>query len=166
VRGTFGDMAPDLHPDVEPLRSLLGAWRGEGKGEYPTMDPFDYGERIIFEHVGDAFLAYAQWSWLAGDGTPLHFERGFLRPGNAEGGVELMLAHPLGLTEVSEGVLRGGSMRLASRSIGRTSTGMALVGLERRYRIDGDELTYEIDMATETTPMVRHLTGRLGRLDR
>jgi hypothetical protein len=36
-------------------------------------------------------------------------------------------------------------------------------GLERRYRFDGDALTYEIDMATGTTPMTLHLTGSLRR---
>ena len=41
---------------------------------------------------------------------------------------------------------------------------MAVVGVARRYRIDGDEIAYELDMATETTPMVRHLTGRVRRV--
>lgn len=152
-----------LPDEVGFLAPLLGTWVGEGRGEYPTMEAFDYGERLTFDHVGDAFLQYVHRSWLLEDGTPLHFERGFLRPGAEAGSVELTLAHPLGLTEVSEGTLAEGRMDLVSTSVGRTTTGMAVVGVERRYRIDGDEITYELDMATETTRMVRHLSGRLRR---
>jgi hypothetical protein len=72
-------MEPALHPDVEPLAFLLGTWRGEGEGEWPVGESFRYGEEMTFEHVGDAFLLYLQRSWLLEDGSPLHFERGFLR---------------------------------------------------------------------------------------
>jgi hypothetical protein len=128
------------------------------------MDAFEYGERLTFDHVGDAFLQYVQRSWLLEDGTPLHFERGFLRPGPTDSAVELTLAHPLGLTEVSEGAFEGDAMDLRSTAVGRTATGMAVLGLERRYRLDGDEIAYEVDMATESTPMIRHLTGLLRRV--
>lgn len=155
---------PDLHPDIASLAFLLGTWRGEGLGEYPTIDPFRYGEELSFEHVGDAYLAYSERSWLLEDGSPLHLERGFFRPG-ADGAIELTLAHPLGLTEVSEGPLDGTSFTLTSISdgIGRTTTGMAVTDLERRYRVDGRTLVYEIDMATEGTAMTRHLAAVLRR---
>ncbi len=155
-----------LPAEVGFLTPLLGTWAGEGRGEYPTMEPFDYGERLTLDHVGDAFLQYVHRSWLLEDGTPLHFERGFLRPGAEAGSVELPRAPPLGLTEVSHGTLVDGRMDLVATSMGRTATGMAVVGVERRYRIDGDEIAYELDMATETTPMVRHLSGRLRRANR
>ena len=96
------------------LAPLLGTWVGDGRGEFPTMEPFDYGERLTFDHVGDAFLQYVHRSWLLEDGTPLHFERGFLRPGTEAGSVELTLAHPLGLTEVSHGRLVDGHMDLVA----------------------------------------------------
>jgi hypothetical protein len=153
-----------LPDEVAFLAPLLGTWVGEGRGGYPTMEPFGYGERFTFDHVGDAFLQYMLRSWLLEDGTPLHFERGFLRPGTEAGAIELTLAHPLGLTEVSHGTLVDGYMDLVATSMGRTATGMAVVGLERRYRIEGDEIAYELDMATETTPMIRHLTGRVRRI--
>jgi hypothetical protein len=37
------------------------------------------------------------------------------------------------------------------------------VELVRRWRVDGDRLTYELDMATELTPLARHPTGELRR---
>jgi hypothetical protein len=155
--------APDVHADLEPLSFLLGAWHGGGDGEFPTIGAFRYGEEMVFEHVGDPFLLYTQRSWLEADGAPLHFERGFLRPA-APGRVELVLAHPLGLTEVAEGTLEGTVMTTASTAMGRTTTGDPVIELVRRWRVDGDRLSYELEMATEMTPLARHLTGELRRV--
>lgn len=158
------ELHPDLHPDLLALAPLLGTWRGEGDGEYPTVDAFRYGEEMVFEHVGDTFLLYRQSSWLLDDErTPLHFERGFLRLGATPGDVELILAHPLGLTEISEGRIDGADLVFASEAVGRTRTGSAVSGLARRYRVEGDRLTYELDMAMDETPMTRHLVAELRR---
>lgn len=157
-------MRGPLHADLQPFAFLVGTWRGTGRGEYPTIEPFDYEEELTFEHVGDTFLLYQQWSWSPEDGAPVHLERGFLRPGE-HGRIELTLAHPLGLTEVSEGELEGTSFELTSKDVGRTTTGMDVIGVIRRYRVDGDDLTYVTDMATERTPMAAHLEASLQRVD-
>lgn len=179
----MNEPASDLHPvganrlvvgplvgAVKPLSCLLGTWRGAGHGEFPTIEAFEYGEQMIFEHVGDGFLLSSQQSWLTLDGSPLHFERGFWRPGSAADEVELTLAHPLGLTEVAEGTIETGddgvtTIELASVEVGRTRTGMDVVALERRYRVGRAVLRYEIDMRTGATPLTRHLTGELRRVD-
>ena len=157
-----------LHPDLEPLAFLLGTWSGSGAGDYPTIDAFRYEEQMHFEHVGDPFLLYSQQSWLTGsgpdDGMPLHFERGFLRPGGA-GRIELTLAHPLGLVEVAEGTLAGAEYRTSSTVIGRTTTGDPVTRIDRRLTVDGDALHYQLDMQTEETPLTLHLSGELRRLD-
>lgn len=157
----------EIHRDIEALACLLGAWTGGGHGDYPTIEAFEYGESMRFEHVGDAFLLSEQRSWLAGDGSPLHFERGFWRPGTSADRVELTLAHPLGLTEIAEGTVRTEgavtTLELSTGQVGRTSTGMDVAGLVRRYRVEADTLRYEIDMAAGSTPMTRHLTGELRR---
>ena len=159
------DPYPDLHPDLRPLRFLIGTWEGGGEGDYPTVEPFTYRERTRFEDIGDAFIPYSLESWAHDDGAPLHLERGFLRLGPTPRTVELVLAHPLGLTEVSEGVLEGTTMELVSRTIGRTRTGSPVTGLARRYRVEGDVLHYELDMAVKGTPTTRHLAGELRRAD-
>jgi hypothetical protein len=158
---------PAMHPDVGPISFLLGTWRGEGAGEFPTIEDFRYGEEMRFTHVGDPFLAYEQSSWLLEDGTPLHFERGFLRPGPGTA-LELVLAHPLGIVEVSEGTLGvEGSVRvleLASLVVGLTTTGDRVTALERRLTVDGDAMAYELRMATEAVPITSHLRAELHRV--
>ena len=118
----------------------------------------------MFDHVGEPYLLYVQESWSF-DGEPVHFERGFLRPGADPGDVELVLAHPIGVTEIAYGRLDDGDLRLSASdaTIGRSAAGSDVHGLERRYQVDGNALTYELEMATGTTPMTLHLTASLRR---
>jgi len=153
---------PDLHPDLGPLAFLLGTWRGEGEGEWPRGEPFAYGEEMIFEHVGDPFLLYAQRSWMLEDGSPLHFERGFFRPAGA-GRVEVVLAHPLGVAEVAEGTLEDHRLEVASTSVTVTTTGSPVTVLRRTIRVGGDRLRYELEMAMSDVAIMRHLAGELTR---
>lgn len=157
---------PLVHPDVAPLAVLLGTWSGEGRGEYPTIEPFEYHEEITFRHVGKPFLAYAQRTTASDDGRPLHAETGYLRvpePGRAE----LVLAHPTGIAEVEEGtvVLDAGSLvlELAASSITRTATAKEVTALERSIRVTGEELTYEVRMAAVGLPLQHHLAAVLRR---
>ena len=153
-----------MHPDVASLASLLGTWRGGSEGFCPTIEPFVYREAMVFEHVGDPFLLYRQESWLLDDDVPLHFERGFLRPGSEPGSWELTLAHPLGLVEISEGRLAGDALDLESLAVGRTGTGSAVSGVRRRYRLGADAISYELDMEMDATPMTQHLVGEVRRV--
>ena len=42
-----------VHPAVEPLSYLLGSWRGQGEGGFPTITSFKYGEELHFAHPGN-----------------------------------------------------------------------------------------------------------------
>ena len=103
----------DLHPAVQPLAFLLGRWKGEGKGQYPSIEPFSYGEEIAFSHNGRPFLFYVQKTWSLSDGYPMHSETGYVRP-VAEGQVEMVLAQPSGITEILAGTHTGSNIELAS----------------------------------------------------
>lgn len=151
-----------LHPDVAPLAFLLGTWVGEGRGEYPTIEPFAYGEEIKVWHVGKPFLAYGQRTWALDDGRPLHSELGYwrARPG---GHVELVLAHPTGVTEIEEGVITGTTLDLSTMTVGRTSTAKEVTALARHVEVHGHVLTYTVAMAAVSQPMQHHLQAELER---
>ena len=95
----------DLHPAVAHLAPLLGTWRGAGRGDYPTIEAFEYTEEVTIGHAGKPFLAYNQRTKGA-DGTPLHAECGYWRPAG-ERGLELLIVHPSGIAEILAGEVTG-----------------------------------------------------------
>ena len=135
----------DLHPGIAVLAPLLGTWAGQGAGEYPTIKPFGYFEEVTFGHVGKPFLTYGQRTKADDDGRPLHAETGYVRVPSA-GRVELVLAHPTGITETAEGTLSvlGTTIEieLDATTIGRTRSAKEVTALSRSIRVDGDQLTY------------------------
>lgn len=167
----------DLHPGIAGLAPLLGTWTGSGRGEYPTIESFGYTEEISFSHNGKPFLIYTQRT-RSEAGAPLHAECGYLRT-PAPGRVELVLAHPTGITEIDEGTVaehdgehdgehgaeHGGELAIDLRSttIGRTATAKDVAALSRSIRVVGDELTYTIAMAAVGQPLQHHLAATLRR---
>ena len=163
MTGRGSGAATTLHNAVEPLAFLLGRWAGEGEGSYPTIEPFAYGEEITVSHVGKPFLAYAQRTWSLDDGRPLHAETGYWRcasPTHAE----LVVAHPTGVVEVSEGPLSATSLVLSSRTVSGTGSAKAVTGLVRRITVADDRLDYQLDMAAVGVPLTNHLRASLRRM--
>ncbi|HEY2957232.1 MAG TPA: FABP family protein [Actinomycetota bacterium] len=154
---------PPLHPDVLPLAGLLGSWRGEGVGEYPTITPFRYREEVSFRTTGKPFLAYEQRTWALDDGRALHSEAGYWRA-KPDGSVEVVLAHPTGIVEVTEGSLDGGHLELSSTTVAGTRTALEVTALHRVFQLSGDVLTYALSMAAVDQPLQRHLTAELHRV--
>jgi hypothetical protein len=157
-------MEPALHPEAEPIAFLLGSWAGEGHGEYPTIQPFDYGEEVRFWHVGKPFLAYSQRTWALDDGRPLHGEMGYWRA-KPEGRIEIVLAHPTGIVEVQEGLLDSGSgvIDVATSTVALTATAKEVTRLERTFTVDGEVLHYDLRMAAVGVPLTHHLSATLRR---
>jgi hypothetical protein len=156
-------LRPPLHPDLEPLAFLLGTWRGEGAGEWPTSEPFRYGEELIFEHVGAPRLHYSQSSWDLEDNSPVHYERGFFRiPG--PGRIGVVLAHQMGAVEVAEGTVNGSVIEVASTSVGLLSSAPEITELRRRIEVSGDILMYELWMAMTDIPLTHHAKAKLERM--
>lgn len=159
-------MSVALHPNLEALAPLLGTWTGRGAGEYPTIEPFEYLEEVVFSHVGKPFLIYGQKTKAVADGKPLHAETGYLRVPQ-RGIVELVLAHPSGITEIEVGTYAesGGiiDLELTTSDIGSTPTAKEVTALGRSFRLDGDELSYSLRMGAVGLPLQHHLAAVLHR---
>ncbi len=170
----------ELHPAVDHLAPLLGTWRGGGRGDYPTIAPFEYAEEVTIGHVGKPFLTYSQRT-KGVDGAPLHAESGYLRPAG-DRGLEMLLTHPSGIAEILVGevtvthfglvvMLRAGIDRLSGWTgpeggrVVLAPTAKQVDAVERRISVDGDTMRYEVHMAAVGEPMTPHLEAALQRAD-
>ncbi|MFG1933356.1 peroxynitrite isomerase [Mycobacterium sp. NPDC048908] len=156
----------DLHAGIAALAPLLGTWSGRGDGVYPTIESFGYLEEVTFTHVGKPFLIYRQRTSAIEDGRPLHAETGYLRSPSPDR-VELMLAHPTGVTEIEEGTLCTETtilaLELTATAIGRTASAKEVTAMSRSIRIDRDQLTYTVRMGAVGQPLQDHLMATLHR---
>ncbi|XP_013392405.1 THAP domain-containing protein 4 isoform X1 [Lingula anatina] len=152
---------PQLHEVVKPLAWLLGKWRSEhGRGMYPTMKNFTYGEEVEFSHIGQPNLQYRAYSWMGDHDTPMHREIGYVRlqPGSLH--VAFIIAHNTGLSEVEEGEVNGTTIKLESKGISRLSFGSepSVKKIVRTFRMkEEDVLEQVMYMETSRTPLTEHL---------
>ena len=147
---------------------LEGTWTGKGRGEYPTITPFDYRETLTFTRRDERSLAYeqrtekhfdSQAEWLVS-----HWENGFIRTLDS-GEVELVNAQSGGRAEVLVGNIEelGGVIRihLVSKTI---LNDPRMVSSARRFVLDGDTLRYEMQMqTTKMDQLTKHLKIELKR---
>ncbi|HVX45818.1 MAG TPA: FABP family protein [Mycobacteriales bacterium] len=159
---------PDLHPDLLPFLPLVGSWRGQGKGGYPTIEDFDYGQEVTFSHDGRPFLFYESRSWLLNpDGSvirPAAREVGWWRP-NGTDRFELILAHVTGIAEIYVGTVNTTTQwECTTDVVARTESAKDVTGNHRLYGIVDKALLYAIDMAAMGQPAQPHLSARLERV--
>ena len=156
----------DLHSACEPLRLLLGTWRGEGHGDFPSIEPFGYLEEVTFGHVGKPFLTYSQKTRHQDTDQPLHAETGYWRP-LARDTLEVVLAHATGVSEITEGSFVPYAdelkIELANSHIGLTATAKEVTQVIRTITATHQTLTYTLDMAAVGHPLQRHLEATLSK---
>lgn len=148
------------------LSRLIGTWRGPGRGEYPTIEPFTYTEEVVLSDPGRTFLTYSQRTWAA-DGTPKHAETGFVRAVSAER-AEWVIVSPTGVLEslVARPQLDGPALVLdfAAEQVVITATAKSVTGTWRRLRITDASLDYSMDMAAVGLGRTFHLAASLVRI--
>ncbi|HEY2316373.1 MAG TPA: FABP family protein [Streptosporangiaceae bacterium] len=169
VDGTPGGLPEqfELHPRLEPVRFLLGRWEGAGVVGYPTIESANFGQEISFSHNGKPFLIYTSRTWLIeADGTigrPLAMETGFWRPQEG-GGMEVVLAHPTGITEIYIGQVTGTRIELGTDAVVRTATAKEVTAGTRLYGLIGADLGWAYDMAAVGQPLQSHVSAQLKRV--
>ncbi|KAJ4797707.1 UPF0678 fatty acid-binding protein-like protein [Rhynchospora pubera] len=151
-----------LHPAIAPLEFLLGRWRGEGEGGFPTINSFRYGEELFFSHSGKPVIAYTQKTWKLESGEPMHAETGYWRL-KSDGSIEVVIAQSTGLVELQKGSFdaENRTMELKSELIGNASK---VKEIRRAFRVSDRELSYTVQMATHTTNLQSHLKAVLRQI--
>lgn len=151
-----------LHEGVERLAFLLGTWRGGGSGRLHDHEPFDFDEEIRFSHRGRPWLVYEQRAWVPSDESLLHTEMGFWRLDAEADRLYGFVALTAG-SDFSQGVLSGTTVSLSAVAAPMAEGVESVEVLRRRYQVDGDRLSYEVDMGSDGTPVALHVAGELRR---
>ncbi|HEY8475039.1 MAG TPA: FABP family protein [Natronosporangium sp.] len=162
---------PPLHPALAPLREYVGLWRGRGRGGYPTIEDFDYGQEIRISHDGRPFLIYEARAWLLDQqarpvrpgGRESGWWRPVLRDGQPTGELEVLLSTPTGITELHVGRVDGHKVELVTDAVMRTATAKEVTAGRRLYGIVDGDLLYAQEMAAVGHGMAPHLSARLTR---
>ncbi|WP_127479623.1 FABP family protein [Nocardioides pantholopis] len=160
------EIPQNLHPDCAPLAWLLGTWQGNGHGDYPTIEKFQFGQELIFTHDGRPFFHYFSRSWIIDENGEKQregaLETGFLRA-RPEGKVELVLAHNTGISEIWYGQAEGGKLEMHTAGVAFTESAKEVTAGHRLYgNVEGD-LLYAYDMAAVGQELQPHLWARLKR---
>ena len=164
----------NLHPDCGPIAWLLGTWHGNGHGDYPTIEKFEFEQELVFQQDGRPFFHYSAMSWRIDPETkervrPAAMETGFIRsfagdePGSAR--IEVVLAHSSGLAEVWYGTAGDGRIEIATRGIGQTESAKDVVAGHRLYGNVEGRLMYAYDMKAMGQELQPHLWAQLQRVE-
>jgi THAP4-like, heme-binding beta-barrel domain len=159
--------APVMHEALAPVAFLLGRWEGAGVVGYPTIESAQFGQEITFSHNGKPYLIYSSRTWLLDEegrpGRPLSMESGFWRP-QPERQLEVLLAHPTGITEIYLGEVTGTKIEMATDAVVRTATAKEVTAGRRLYGLVEGDLAYAYDMAAVGQPLQAHASARLKRV--
>lgn len=153
---------------LEKLLPLQGMWTGEGRAEYPTIPTFVYREALTFQRVPDAprFFLFerTQKQRESGGWMESHWESGFLRV-LMDGTLEWLDAQSGGRVEVLRGTLEESPETLQLHFVSTLIENDARMrGTARQFFLNGDALSYAMQMSTENTPtLTSHLSAGLTR---
>ena len=159
----------DLDDALLGLLPLVGVWRGEGELVDPAAErPSAFGQQITVAHDGRPFLVWEARAWLLdGDGAvtgPTVRESGFWRP-QADGTIELVLAHDTGVVELYYGSARSlTSWELQTDAVARTASARQVTGSTRLYGIVDGDLAYVDERALDDGALAPYMSARLQRI--
>ncbi len=152
------------------LRQLVGTWDGSGQGHFPTTDDFDYREVLtVLEDADAGLFHYFQETWrITDDGeVPSHRETGFITIDDS-GLVTFLNAQGSSRVEALHGRIQRPGPNPAEWRLdlvsGYHGNDARMRSATRTIRLAGDELAYEMSMATDRVPSLdSHLMARLSR---
>ncbi len=162
------EIPDNIHPNCARLAWILGTWAGNGHGEYPGIDAFQFGQEILYQQDGRPFIHVMSRSWII-DEHSNHVreaaqETGFIRP-QADGTLEVVMAHNLGFVEVWHGEIHPDQPRfeIVTDAVARTATAKEYTAGKRLYGYVEGDLLYAYDMAAVGHELQPHTHARLTR---
>lgn len=149
------------------LSQLIGVWKGSGRGEFPTIEPFTYREVFeVTEAVAGQSLHYRQWTWRTSvDPEAIsHIETGFINLA-PEAGVGILNAQGTDRVELLSGSMErtmvGFNISLRSKSIVGDDR---MIASWREWQLAADGFSYSMGMSTGVVPDgAHHLSAELRR---
>jgi len=136
------------------LKNLIGEWRGEGHGRFPTIEAFGFAETWHVTSNGNPELVhYQQRTTLIPDGRPSHWESGFLLAGE-KGEIQWTFADNSGrlgaFRQTESCQSKPGTWELGFQTT-QIHNDDRVLGLTRQMTLCGDHLHYTVAMETTTT---------------
>jgi len=162
------EIPENIHPNCARLAWLIGRWVGNGHGEWPGVENFQFGQEVVFQQDGRPFIHYMSRSWiLDADGNHVREaaqETGFIRP-QPDGSLEFVMAHNLGFVEIWYGEIHPEQPRfeITTDAVARTQTAKEYVAGKRLYGYVNGDLMYAFDMAAVGQPLQSHIHAQLRR---
>ena len=157
------EIPENLHPDCGPIAWMLGTWRGNGHGDYPTIEPFQFGQELIFQQDGRPFFHYMARAWIVDDeGNKVRDaaqETGFIRADPRARSRCCSRTTPAS-SRSGTATPTTGKLEIVTDAVARTDSAKEYVGGKRLYgNVEGD-LLYAYDMAAMGQPLQPHLWAR------
>ena len=160
------EIPENIHPLTARLAWLIGHWAGNGHGEYPGIDSFQFGQEVVFQQDGRPFIHYFSRAWIIdAEGAKVREsaqETGFIRP-QEDGTLEWVLTHNTGFAEVWYGEAETAKFELVTDAVVRTESAKEYVGGKRLYGYVEGDLLYAYDMAAVGQELQPHTWARLQR---
>lgn len=156
-----------MHPDLSPLAWMIGSWAGAGVVGYPSIESRNFGQEIDVTHDGRPFLMWTSRAWLLDEqGRKVKeaaVETGFWRP-QADGEVELVLAHPTGIVEMYYGHTQPARVELRTDGVIRSPHAKEYTAAHRMYGYVNGNMMWVMDMAATGHALQSHVSAELQRV--
>ncbi len=141
---------------------LEGTWKGEGRGQFPTVTSFDYHETLVFTRRDEKILAYEQRTQKLYDGQTeylqSHWESGFISI-LENNDLQLVNIQIGGRSEILVGTIESIDAMFRIHFVSKTlSNDPRMISSARTFELEGDTLRYEMEMQTTK---VNHPTPHL-----
>lgn len=131
---------------------LEGTWKGEGRGQFPSVTSFQFRETLIFTRRDEKTLAYEQRTQKLYDGQTdylqSHWENGFISI-LENGDLQMVNIQIGGRNEILVATVESLEDKFRIHFVSKVLNNDArMISSARIFELQGDLLSYEMEMQT------------------